>query len=316
MQNLQFTKNTTNRFSVGLCYNIDVYLDLYSYFLENNQPRILEYFQEENVDPDVDSFDMLQKLIKEATKINDILKIQKNKFNKIDDWSLMEYLEDIRINLETIDNTSKYTRSSKNKNSWRSQSIQIEYFIDQNETLEDVQIENYGTLDFHNKWIDIALQNNLSEMDYTPDGGKLINLQKNVQTNKNFYLESIVDNLQGEKLYGLDIYQKLTFLNNDVLVLSHKDTVLQSINTLILLKKGDIPEFPNFGVDSELTVGTNINIFNYFLLIKQLEEVFSTDDSLVDFAVMNYSYLDGDLYLNYNIGTFYNLTYNKTNKLN
>jgi hypothetical protein len=78
---------------------------------------------------------------------------------------------------------------------------------------------------------------------------------------------------------------------------------------LITLKKGDVPEFPKFGIDANLGVGSNQNIFQYKQLMMQLKEVFLSDDSLVNFNVKNYVYVDGDVFITYNVGTFYYLNY-------
>lgn len=310
-----FDKNTINRFSSILGYNIEIYMDLYSYFLQNNYPFIYRYFTEPDFQVDSNSFSFLDNMLAESVKIANILKIHKSVFNRVDDWELMDYIENIQIKLQTISQTSKYTRSPKSKNSWRTIGIAVEHYLESHETLEQVQYNNYGDVDFGNRWVNIAFENNLTEQDYGADINPKVTINKSIEFQKGFKIKSIVDNLVGTKLYGRDIYKKLTFLNNDILVLNYNDTVIQSISILIALKKGDVPEFPKFGIDANLGIGSNQNIFQYKQLIMQLTEVFLSDDSLVNFHVKNYVYENGDVFITYNVGTFYYLNYKniKTN---
>lgn len=315
MSNLSFTQNTIGKFSSILRYNVETYLDLYRIFLKNNYPLIYNYFTKPGTAPDSPSFDFLNSLIVEAGKLNALLKIHSKSFDKIDDWNLIDFIEDVKIKLDTISNTSKYTRSSSTKNSWASTSIQTDIQLKRQQTIEDVTLSVYNDPNAQNSWIDISVQNNLFEQDYSIKGGKVIQVTKSITTSPNLFLQSIVDNLYGDKLYGLDFNQKFNWSNNDLSILSYIDTVKQSVKILIGLRKGDIPEFPNLGVDGTLLAGNDIGALFYVSIIRQLNAVFASDDSLVNFNVNKFRYYNGVNYIDFSVDTFYNFTFNSSQNL-
>lgn len=306
---LNFNRNTVDYFSMVTRYNLATYLELYGFFINNNQPQILSYYREQNKIPDSSSFDFLEKMISEAIRIDNLIKINKNSFKKTDQWELLIFLEEIRNKLETVQNTSKWIGSSKSKNSWHTTSIQVNHILNQNETLEKISLDINGDLENNqNDWVGIAFENDLLEKDYHVQGGSRIQLSKPISSSPNFIIKSVIDTLVNEKMYGLDIAKKFEFSDNDIKVLSYTDTVKQSINVLILLKKGDVPEFPNFGIDSDLSTGNSYGRLFYNSIIRQLEAVFETDDSLRNFSVLKTGYENGDLVIDYSVDTMYNLT--------
>ena len=100
------------------------------------------------------------------------------------------------------------------------------------------------------------------------------------QNGDSIFIESVVDNIVGEKILGKDILYKTTFENDDLLVLSYKDTFFQSVNILMKLKKGDNPEFYDLGLQKNVAVGSNINSISYPVLLRQISEAFQTDDTI------------------------------------
>lgn len=313
---LNFNRNTVDYFSMVTRYDVSTYLELYSIFIQSNQPQILQYYRERNANPDVTSFDFMEKLINEAIKLDNLIKIHKNAFGKVDHWELLVMLEEMRDKLETVKNTSKWIGSSKAKNSWHSTSIQSSHVLRQNETLEGVSLDLNGKQgNNQDDWVDIAMENDLLENDYSVDGGNRIQLSKGVATSPNYFIRSVIDTLVDQTMYGLDIDRKITFENDDMKVLGHNDTVKQSIDILILLKKGDVPEFPNFGIDADLSVGGNAGQLFHSAIVRQLAAVFSTDDSLRNFNVIRALYENGDLHIDYSVNTMYNLTVSSTQKI-
>jgi hypothetical protein len=314
MENLNFNTNTRDLFSQITRYNISTYLDLYSIFIKENQPKILSYYRDAEVDPDSDSFDFLSRLIAESVKIDNLIKHHANSLQTIDQWELVVFLEDIRGKFETILNTSKWVGSSKTKNSWNSTSIQTQLVLSQNETLENVSQSISGEFNDKNDWVRIALENDLSESDYSIEGGTEIQLTKKIASSPNFFLQSVIDSLIGERMYGLDACRKITFENDDIKVMGYKETVKQSIDILILLKKGDIPEFPNLGMNPGL-IGGNVGQLYYSSITRQLSTVFDSDDSLRNFTVTDVEYENTNMHLRYSVDTMYNLSINSTTKI-
>lgn len=304
----KFSFQTISRFSYILRYNIQTYLDLYSVFVRNNMSNIIDFYKDSDTNTDVESFNFLFSLLVEAGKIDNLIKLNKNSFNSIDDWELLDFMEEIRGKLLTISNTHKWTRSSKTQNSWTGSNIQTNYVLQDNQTLEEVSKEVYGELESQNDWMRISIENDVREADYSPNSNKQIQVNKRVLSTPDYAVFSVVDSLVNEKLYGLDMMRKLTFVDDDLQVNDHESTVHQTVEILIALHKGDIPEYPAIGVDSKLAIGSNVGAIQYTSIVRQLEEVFRTDDSLRNFKVTSISYQSGDLIIQFSVDTMYNLT--------
>jgi len=162
--NTYITKQTIERFSVKIGYNVSTYMDLYSFFIQNNKHKITDYFQNQDVKPDADSFDYLEKMLKEAIRIDNLIKLHKENMNSIDDWDLLDYIENIRTSLESINNSSRYLRSSKTSNSWRTTNPTYDYVMAQNETVEDIVGKQLYSQNEDADWVDFLIKShNLSE---------------------------------------------------------------------------------------------------------------------------------------------------------
>lgn len=307
------TKNTIDRFSSRIGYSLSTYLDLYSFFIQNNQTSIQNYYKNNDVQPDIDSFDYLIKLQEESDKINNLIGIHKNAMYQYDDWELLDLIEDIRIKLLSIRNSHKFLRSSKTQDSWMTNELISEYVSVQNETMEDISFNKMKSQDSDNDWVKIALQNNLSEIEYDSEGGELYRLRYKPNFGSKLYLNSVVDTMIGEKLYGIDFYRKLTWENNDLKVLSYKETFIQSLKILVELRKGHIPEFRNMGIDERLMVGSNINVFEHNKIREQLISTIETDDTIRDFIIISMDYEDNSTFVVYEANSFYNLNFNNKN---
>lgn len=306
---------TLDRMSYYLRYNVEIFIQLYSYFVQNNIQAIVNYYTSSANSPDKESFDFLADLITEITKIKALITLNKTSFTQADDWELLDFLEGINTKLQTVDNTDKWTRSSKTQNAWQGAVIQTDYTLQDGETLEDLSELVYGGTTNQDDWMRIALENDLREGDYTPDSNALIKLTKQVSSSPNVFLNSIVDNLINQALYGLDFSKKIAFVNNDLQVLNYNDTFVQAVQILISVKKGDNPEFGSLGMDPKLAVGASYGSLKFSSIIRQLQNVFATDDSLRNFSVTGISYTNGALYITYQVDSFYHLTYGGTNTI-
>jgi hypothetical protein len=276
---------------------------------------IVQFFEDSVNNPNKDSFDFLNKMLTESAKIKTLIKLNKNSFRRIDDWELLDFLENIDTKLNTINNTAKWTRSSKTQNSWSGSVIQTTYTLGDDQTLEQVSETVYGGSTAQDDWMRIAVENDLGETNYQVRGGNQIKITKQNASSPNYFLNSIIDNLVGQKLYGIDINKKIGFSNNDLNVLNYNDTVVQSVLILVSVKKGDNPEFSALGMDPKLAVGASYGSLKFSSIVRQLQQVFATDDSLRSFSVTNVSYDNGVLAISYKVDTFYNLTYNSTSTI-
>lgn len=318
MTTLNVKKDSVEKFSYLINYDIGIFFDLYRIFVNDNLPNIVEYYSNKETVVDQYSFNYLSKLINQSIIIDNLIKTNLSIMDNMYAWEILDFFEDVKIKLATFDNLSKWTRSSKTKASWGQSSVQIDYTVGEYETLEEVSGKFFDSTLQQNNWQDIALQNNLTELEYTTKGGTILKINKDINISENLYLNSVVDNLVGKKMYGLDFNKKITFIVDsdgslDLDILSYEKTVVQSFEILLRLNKGDIPELPNLGKNN--VIGNNVMTFYYVSLTKQLTATFATDDSLQDFSVLNIFYKNGDIYLKCSVNTFYNLTLNKETKI-
>ncbi len=181
-----------------------------------------------------------------------------------------------------------------------SSSVEVEYSTRQNQTLEQM-VDELGSDDAQQDWIEIALKNNLNEEQYTTDGGVLLKI--NLQGARTMRILSVVDIMVGDRIYGKDISSKITFDSNenDLKVLNYKETLSQTVKILSSLKQNDNPEFPQNGIQKALVVGINQNSVSFPVLLRQLYDTFGNDDTLKTFMITNIERKEDGLFIEFNI---------------
>lgn len=281
-------------------YPLRKYLATFLSFLDVEQINIINYFNGISKKPDIASFDKLKLLIKESETLNEVIINHANNFTTVDFWELVDVIEDVKIKLQSIDNASKWLRSSITKNNFNP-NPELDYILHQRQTLEDVSGNILSSNDRDNDWSDIAMHNDLEEEDYTPGGGNILKLV--FENGQSLRLQSVVDNIQGDKVYGLDLQKKLEFSDNDLTVLGYKDTIRQAADILGRLRKGDNPEFPEDGVQSTLAVGSNIGSVTFPSIFRQMFATFATDDTFKSFAITDIKQEQDTVQIEYSVET-------------
>lgn len=304
----QLNPNTTLEFQKITGYDVNVYLTAFSEFKKTCYQKVLEYYQGKTTEAHTAAFDVLKKLKAESDKISQLTHQFKDRFKTVSDWYLVELLDEVRVTLWTIEKTPKFSRSSHAGGHY-AKSAETVHVMRDRETLEDIQL-GLGSKD-RNSWYQIALRNDLSEDQWEiNEGGRKLIVSKPDDTPR-AQINSVVDILQGERLYGKDLNREISFVpqpdgSHDLDVLGYKETFLQSVGVLAELKKGDIPEFPSMGITPQ--VGTNLAAFTYRSTIREMEETFRTDDTMVAFSVTEFSYKQGSLFIAYQVNSFYNFS--------
>jgi hypothetical protein len=272
-------------------------------FISNDHKQIIDFYSGNSVSLEHSVTDKLQKLILKTTEILNSISLNKEAFETIEFWEVCDDLENMKIKLQTITQTAKYLRSSISKGVYNTQTISG-VNLDFNQSL---------VRKFNDNLEDVAVFNDLAEENYTSKGGIILQTKlNNIQNPTN--ITTVVDSLIGEKMYGLDIFKKITFENDDVKVCSYKETVSQAIDILINLNQGDNPEYPEDGKTPNL-IGSNINSMQFPVLFRQLSDLFTTDDTLSGFAVTDIKVEKDSTYINYEINTKYNETISKQIKI-
>jgi len=168
-------------------YNLRVLFESYNSFINNHYQNIVDYYN--GADIVQDSFIMLEYLLGEVKKVEPLFDQYSNGFNTTDFWSIITAFSDMQCKLETCENMGKWQRSSRLNRF--SSNINIAHVQEQNETIEKIaQKAGYLGVD---KWVDIAIDNQMEEEDYTNAGGALFTIK--LPNNSNFDLDNIIDNL-------------------------------------------------------------------------------------------------------------------------
>lgn len=280
-------------------YDVTGYLQDYTSLIGENRSRIFAYYNGEDVIPNEESFNLLERMVFASSRIENLTNTHRDRFTTALYWSLLDMMSDIKTSIETIDNSSKWLRSSIEKTNFTPE-IEIQTSLAQNQTLEKLSSDT-GATDPNNDWISIALRNDLREEDYTTSGGNT--LVTGYRNRRTIRLRSVVDNIAGEKIHGLDIDRNITFVNDDLKVLGYKETVTQAVEILAGLRQGSTPEFPTDGIQQNLVVGQNKNSVAFPVLMRQFFNTFRKDDTLKNLTISKITQLTDGIAVEFTVKT-------------
>lgn len=265
-------------------YNISDFFSKFKDFTDNYYSNYIGYYRGiSKLDPIATT--KLNELINDSSIIEGLFFINKDSLsNDLDFWDLYESFNDCVVKIQTIKNTPKWTRSSYIGSF--DKDIQVDYILKQNQSLEDLSSQ-LGFNDPENDWVNLAIKNDLKEVDYSAEGGNLLKVSFSV--NNNINTTSVVDVMIGDALVGKDLLSKLTFLNDDLHYLTPKETIQQASEILLSIQTGSVPEFPRDGIYSNL-IGTNIKAFQYPSIFRQIIAIFKKDDTFKEVQILNIQY--------------------------
>lgn len=302
-------EKTIKKFNSISGYDITNFFFSSQRFFKIGYPVIEKFYNGDLKFIDKKYFVGLDNLEKESNKIINIFKEKKRLMTTVDFWELIEMCEVIRTSLQRTQKLSKYLRSSIVKGKIN-RGFVFQYTMSAGETMEDVARNIIKTSDFQNYAQDIALDNDLREVDWDIDGGTVLELKDD--SFQNDLVTSMLDNTVGERIYGMDVNRLMTIYDSDLDILGYKETVYQTVDILSQLSKSDIPEFPSLGLDGNIYKGINYSQLNYPSIVREMNKSFSTDDLFIDFQVTNISHEEGDLFVDFQVDTKYNLLVIKT----
>lgn len=245
------------------------------------------------------AFRHLKELQIQVTSAKTLLHAHRSAFNSTGAWEGLELIEELAHTLQTIVNLGKWSRSS-NVNGQYAAATTTVITLPQSQTLEEVQASLFGPDNVQNDWTKIALDNDLSEEQYRPEGGTDLTLHL---PQNSLRLNSVVDYLHGDALYGRDFAQQLRFVNDDLYVLDPKQTIQQALTILLNLKRGDLPTSPTKGVDSRLYRGTNAGAIAFSSLFRQVYETFQLDDTFASVTLKSLTVVPDGLFIEVEIQT-------------
>lgn len=281
-------------------YDLQKYINNYVYFLENDYPAIIDFFKGTTDIPDAEAFSHLDILLNEISNVFSVVEQNTDSLQDYRYWVLLDQLEEINRNLHSIDNASRWLRSARTQDSYQ-QDAQITVTNKQGQTLQEFHLNQLGSDDYLNDWYQTAIDNNLREEDYT--SGEPTELKVTFRNNLNLDIQSVIDNIDSaKKTYGLDFDKKIQFENNDLKILDHDSTLAQCTAILPIIRKGDILQFAELGLDSSL-LGSNRNQVAFPILFRQLFTTFQIDDSLKSFKITDINFDQDALFISYEVET-------------
>jgi hypothetical protein len=280
-------------------YPISTFIANFVNFIDNDYPKVVSYFSGENPTANAVAFNNLNSLLIENNKLFETVSLNSNVLNNYKWWVLIEEIENIDTRLSTIQNTSKWLRSSITQVNFTPTSVGV--ILQQQQTLEQLSRNVANIKNWNDDWAQIAQQNGLEEEMYTTEGGNYLLISP--QGSNNIVLRTVVDNIVGDKILGIDLNKKIQFENNDLQVLSPRDTFIQTVQILSQLKLGDNPDYPQIGLNKKFIVGTNRNALSYPTIIRQMGESFSTDDTIKSFSIDNIRRESDALYLDFSVAS-------------
>ncbi len=278
-------------------FDLETFFSRFVTFINDQSQLIIDYYSGLEDTMDRNAYGELLLLIEKIDYVLNLFYLNSERFNTVDFWQLMEFADDMKIKLNTINNFSRFARSAVKKESFTSETV-VDVTMRRGETVEEL-IGRFGSTDREADWIDVALSNALIQEDYTTDGGTILGIT--FKNNFRFYLDSIVDAPQGDRIKGKDINKWINFVDDDLEILSYDETLQQSMETLATLRKNDNPEFPFYGIDPSIIVGMTFKQASIPSIIRQIYQTFSTDDIVKRIEILDTSFGVDSISMNLNI---------------
>lgn len=280
----------------------DLGIDLLSFFQETKDffdlsfPNIYGFYSGlSRVFPEKD-IEKLDSLLLDTMNIIQTMKVSSDSLDSTEYFEAFEMIDDIKTKLQTTTKIKKWLRSSINKSTYNND-FSVELTLKSNQTIEEAVVTLKGATS-EEEINQIILQNDLQERDYDMSGGVKLNVP-NKSSVTGVKITGVVDELNGEKIYGRDINRTITFVNDDIEVLDYVNTLNQTVDILSSLNKGAIPEFPEIGVD--LLVGKNLGILSKSMIARQIKETYLSDDLFKDAPLDEMIYDQGDVFIKYRV---------------
>jgi hypothetical protein len=263
-------------------FDIQSYFSDFATFVQSDYQKVINYYQV-GADIPADTIAALKDLNTRMLQINDLFGLYNDRLSSgtSEIWELLDYFESTKVTIMTIINSARWMRSTKNV--LQSNNVDRDFILKQGESFEQLATE-LGYTDPSNDWSQVALNNDVNEEKYSFEGGNKLKIS--FVNDLSFNINSVIDSITGQKLYGLDLDQNFVFdpAINDFKVLGYKETINQQTLILIGLTKGSVPEFPQDGISKDI-LGGNINAIQYPMLLRQQSAVFEKDGRYKSIAV-------------------------------
>ena len=272
-------------------FDISLFFEEYVNFMDVNKEKVIGYYSGKYKTPDKNAFKGLNLLLDKCDICIRFFEQYKNNLGGVVYWNLLEQIEGMQHSLKSLENSPKYLRSKIYKGQFvlsKEQLLSMGY----GNTIENLANKKLQDINFDNSWVNLSIYNKLKEEDYTLEGGVVLKSIFPITRNQPFLNSVLGSNLEEEdsglsfleyqqkQLYGIDLYKKFVFENDDLKILSPVDTIVQTIEILLGITKGSVPQYPELGFSVHLIVGGNIGSIAFPIIFRQISETFKTDDTI------------------------------------
>lgn len=277
-------------------YPLLSFMEKISDFLTNSYPEIDYYFSGKNETIESKHLSLLNEVYSEFDNLFSIFQNFSNKFSNVGFWDLLDYFYEIHSIIEKITKLPKYKRTVFYLGNYVPK-VQMTGVVGGYKTFEDINTEINNT--DSDGWVNLMLLNSMNETDWSIDKLKQISLFLPTQYK---YVETILDQPIGERIYGIDICSKIEFEDNDLKLVYYKDNVEQKSVILLSLLRGDMPEYPEFGFEFE---SSNVSQFQYPKVVSDISGLFLQNDLFESVSLNDFSYKGGSAQMTLGIKTKY-----------
>lgn len=302
---LVVANDTVEKFEAVTGYRLSPFLNSWVDFIDSHYQYFIDYFKGVTNKLPQEATDAFTVLFRRKLKLEDSMANTSDNLDRMDFWNLLDYLDEINGKISYIASLSKFLRTAKYEG-FNEDSLTIEYVATDYDTPESIAARRRANP--NDSWVDIYIKNNILETDYRAEQGGY-NLRLGKRELKNLFLNTVIDNLVGDKLYGIDVYQEFIFEDDDLKVAPPRETFVQSVKILMELGKGDIPEYPELGLNKAVQIGSNLGLVSTPFIVRDLKETFASDDTMVNFTIDDVSIEASAIFLEFQVESFYNLTY-------
>lgn len=279
-------------------FDIQTYFEDFSSFILSDYQKVVDYYQN-GVSLTTNTITRINELMSSMLQINGLFSVYSDRLSAdtVEVWEMLDMFEESKVTLLTVMSSSRWLRSTQNV--LRNNSISNDFILKQGQNFEQLSLE-IGSSNSINDWSNIVINNNIKEEDYSFEGGNKLKIS--FTNNLNYFVDSVIDSISGEKLYGKDIDCNFVFEDNDIVTLEYRNNIIQQTKILLGLVKGSVPEFPLDGIDKGF-IGSNINAIQYPILMRQQSMVFEKDDRYKSISINKFETKDETLMIDLEITT-------------
>lgn len=286
-------------------YDLSGLLTVMDVFFTKQVPILQGYYSGKLDKAPSTTVKLLAKLQLETNTVLNLYRQYQVRFKTLLDWELLTIIEEFRTKLDTVANMPKYLRSARIGAGFTTTPTAT-VVVPTTSTIEHVLRNAGGDPYAHDNWVVLATSQDIQEESYGPDA-EPISVQIPVGSARGFQLLSVLGYPAGAEAQGRDLNRRLTFVDDDLEALTPDATQLQSFDVLLNLRKEDIPEYANMGLDGIIGLNQATATYRLPAIIRQLSDTFATDDTFVGVQITKLQIVADSTQLEITANTVYGL---------